>query len=325
MRYHFSETLGKSVRCDAREGHCPLVHGDSADAAKQNHESMMAHSMIPTLKKSRNHPHSSISASAEELRARSAQVLRETPLKKLDAAQLAQTLRHEAALLGLNAEIVDSSVDLATILHAHQIRGNRGNFATTPYIEHPLRNAVRLIRLGAQDQDVIVAAVLHDTIEDGARVFMDKFHKVTDCDELTARNTLRQHINDAYGPRVLHLVDAVTNDYIADQDKSRMSTEVKNKRYHDHVAKAIENHPGVFLVKVSDFIDNATGLYNNDIPERRHKTKKQAIKYLPVVEVFKHSMMKLNLPISERGKAVIWKQLCNTTSRLQNIINKYSN
>ncbi|MCL2468585.1 MAG: HD domain-containing protein, partial [Micrococcales bacterium] len=172
-------------------------------------------------------------ASTHALRRAAVEVLRNTALKDLGAVQLAQALQYEAhQVLGMSGEVVSSAIDLASIVHAAQKRGKRGLFAETPYIEHPLRNAVRLLRWGCRDQDVVVAAVLHDTIEDGAQQFVSAVVRVgRDVTELQARAMLSDHIKNAYGPRVLNLVEAVTNDYTTDTQKSQATVEERNQSY----------------------------------------------------------------------------------------------
>lgn len=309
--YHFNPETGKTGNCNATKRECPYMHGDTPEEARAAHEETMTQVSIPRVKRV---------LTKGELQTLPSKVLSRIPLKELDAAQLAQTLRHEASRLGMGPKAIDSAIDLASILHAHQTRANRGLFKTTPYIEHPLRNSLRLIRLGCKDQDVVIAAILHDTIEDGAKVFVEKFHN-NKTDEPTARIALGKHIGAAYGERVLSLVESVTNDYVTDSDKSKLTISEKNSTYLKHVAQNIKGNSGVYLVKVSDFIDNATGLYHNNTPARAEKTKKQAAKYLPVVNVFLDELDKLEIDLPPEGIKTIRDQLGRTTERLQKIIN----
>lgn len=319
-RYHVNMTNGVPGICRAVKS-CPFGleiddHYDTASDARVAFETNMTSSTLTKMKRAKT---------PQELRQIPATILRNLPLKEMDASQLAQSLQHETIAVGMDPDIISSSVDLATILHSHQTRGNRGNFTSTPYIEHPLRNALRLVRMNVTDQDVIVAAVLHDTIEDGASVFVKKFHGAKEPNgEIESRKILGDYINDAYGPEVLELVEAVTNDYVADNDKSKISLAQKHRIYCEHVRKAIRNRPGVILVKLSDFIDNATGLYHNDIPGREDKTRKQAMKYLPVVDVFLEELDRTQLPVSEQTLEDLKAQLHVTRTRLEKIIARYS-
>lgn len=307
QKFHVNQETGKAGKCEADKFKCPYIHGDTLEGAQKAFEQAMSALTLP------------ISVSINTLRQMPSEALRSIPLKALDTNQLAQTLRHESVRLGIDSEVIDSAIDLATILHAHQSRSNRGNFTKAPYIEHPLRNSLRLVRLGVKDQDVIVASVLHDTIEDGAAIFVKKFHN-EEKDEVNARQALSQHIQRAYGQKVLKLVEAVTNDYIADSDKTKMSLAQKHNTYLQHVRTNIKNNPGAFLVKVSDFIDNATGLYHNNTPERAAKTRNQALKYLPVVEVFKTVLQEDNIPLSDESKQEVHDKMTRTTERLLKIL-----
>ena len=85
-------------------------------------------------------------------------------LKDMTASELANCLRGAGKRLGFNVKNLEGAISLATTLHENQSRGARGTLKRTPYIEHPLRNAIRLIRLGNTEQDVIIANVLHDMV-----------------------------------------------------------------------------------------------------------------------------------------------------------------
>lgn len=74
--------------------------------------------------------------------------------------------------------------------HAQQ---RRKNADATPYINHPIEVAEHLARVGGiADEDVLVAALLHDTIEDTN----------TTCDEIEGR----------FGARVASIVMECTDD-----------------------------------------------------------------------------------------------------------------
>jgi hypothetical protein len=321
-RYHVNLTTGVPGKCRAIKS-CPFGlsledHYSTASEARAAFEQQMVSKTFASLKREP-------ALSVEFLRTVPANILRNTPLKELSAAQLAQTLQHEAADAGMDSDVISSSVDLATILHAHQSRGNRGNFVTTPYIEHPLRNAVRLLRLGVKNQDVIVAVVLHDTVEDGADVFVKKFYSEKSTDnELESRAILSDYISQAYGSNVARLVEAVTNDYIADTEKSRMTIAQKNMGYLTHVRDNIKGDAEVILVNITDFVDNASGLYHNDIPGREVKTKRQAQKYRPVVDVFLNELKTTKLPISAEHLTSLINRLEKTKISLDAIIARHS-
>ena len=55
------------------------------------------------------------------------------------------------------------AVDFAAYKHRFQLRKDK---EATPYINHPIRVAKILSEAGEDDIDLLIAAVLHDTIED---------------------------------------------------------------------------------------------------------------------------------------------------------------
>jgi (p)ppGpp synthase/HD superfamily hydrolase len=54
------------------------------------------------------------------------------------------------------------AIELSLDAHKGQIR----KFSGKPYISHPFRVLNRLKRFGVKDEDVLVATVAHDTMED---------------------------------------------------------------------------------------------------------------------------------------------------------------
>jgi guanosine-3',5'-bis(diphosphate) 3'-pyrophosphohydrolase len=87
-----------------------------------------------------------------------------------------------------NYSFLISAINFAADKHRHQ---KRKNPEKTPYINHPLKVCQYLSESGIDDTDTLVAAVLHDTVED------------TDA-------TLEQ-IDDIFGSRVASIVAEVTD------------------------------------------------------------------------------------------------------------------
>jgi len=74
--------------------------------------------------------------------------------------------------------------------HTHQ---RRKNAAATPYVNHPVEVAEHLARVGGiSDEDVLVAALLHDTVEDTQTTF--------------------EEIRERFGERVAGIVMECTDD-----------------------------------------------------------------------------------------------------------------
>ena len=105
---------------------------------------------------------------------------------------------------------------------------------STPYVNHPLEVAERLARVGGiDDLDILVAAILHDTIED--------------------TETTADEIEDQFGSAVAALVIEVTD------DKSLTSSERKRLE--------IEHAPhltaGAKQIKLADKISNVADTESN--------------------------------------------------------------
>lgn len=118
--------------------------------------------------------------------------------------------------------------------HAQQ---RRKNSAGTPYINHPIEVAEHLVRVGGiEDEDVIIAAVLHDTIEDTDATFAE--------------------IQSAFGARVAEIVLECTDDKSLDKSE-RKRLQVVNAPHKSAEAKC---------VKISDKTSNLASLVE-DPPE----------------------------------------------------------
>lgn len=94
---------------------------------------------------------------------------------------------------------VNHALAFAAKHHDQQVRkGTR-----LPYLTHPANVAVILTRYG-QDEDTVVAAILHDVIEDCVR-------------ESYTRDALEQRIGDKFGHDVLDTVLSVTKRKLDDE------------------------------------------------------------------------------------------------------------
>lgn len=103
-----------------------------------------------------------------------------------------------------------------------------------------------------------------------------------------------------------------------------MTQKEKADLYLNHVRKSIRNDTDALLVKVSDFIDNATGLYHSDVKGREKRTLRQAKKYLPVASVFRDEIHNVSdLHVSDEGRREILLKMDRTEVRLRDIIRKY--
>jgi (p)ppGpp synthase/HD superfamily hydrolase len=141
-------------------------------------------------------------------------------LKHMDAITLREAIRESGDWVQL-----ERACDLATVLHDGQTRKEpvQGR-EETPYIEHCLRNVLRLIRYGVTDEDVLIGAAFHDVVED----CMDEWMALRDqsMSAEDAREAMFAELEADYGARVKHLVASVTNP-IEDKSWKKQSDDVK--------------------------------------------------------------------------------------------------
>ncbi len=132
----------------------------------------------------------------------------------------------------MNPESVQRAMDFAADAHMHQKRKYSGR----PYIEHPLAVA-RMVRRFDHDEDMIIAALLHDTVEDTSVTLID--------------------IRQAFGTGVAALVSDLT-DVSGPTDGNRRTR--KNKDLL-HTAAAL---PRAKTVKLMDLVHNSVSIVRHD-------------------------------------------------------------
>lgn len=140
----------------------------------------------------------------------------------------------------VNYGLIADALLFAANKHFGQDRKGNGQ----PYIIHPYRVFGYLqYRLGVFDNDILLAALLHDTIED--------------------TNTGAEEISDRYGKNVLSLVVELTNDKTLEQPE-RKAKMIEKAKTMSHAAKTI---------KAADRIDNLEDA-------RTYFTEKSYFRYL---------------------------------------------
>src|SRR5262245_48472453 len=123
------------------------------------------------------------------------------------------------------------AIDFAADKHRAQ---RRKSAEGVPYINHPIYVARLLAEVGGiEDEDVLVAAVLHDTVEDTA--------------------TTPAELEAAFGPQVRALVAEVTD------DKSLPKAERKRLQ----IVHAPTMSPGAAAIKLADKIANVGDISHN--------------------------------------------------------------
>ena len=127
-----------------------------------------------------------------------------------------------------NTKILFDAAAFAARKHTGQKRkGKEGE----PYINHPLEVANLLASVGeVDDRDVLLAALLHDTVED--------------------TGTTRDELAERYGPAVADIVMEVTDDKsLPKQERKRLQIE-----HAPHLSAKAK------LVKIADKISNITDI-----------------------------------------------------------------
>lgn len=134
--------------------------------------------------------------------------------------------------LAMHPERIWRAREFATVAHQNQTRKYNGR----PYIEHPLAVA-RMVARFDHDEDMIIAALLHDTVED-------------------TMVTLSE-IECAFGAGVSALVRDLT-DVSCPTDGNRMARKQKDLR---HTAAA---QPRAKTVKLMDLVHNSVSIVRRD-------------------------------------------------------------
>ena len=130
--------------------------------------------------------------------------------------------------MNITLELLDA-VEFASLAHQGQVRGGRG----VPYVNHPIDVARRLINAGFDDRDTLIAAVLHDVVE-------DTHIKLTE-------------VSDKFGRRVAELVNHVTL-----PPEARKDRELKQRF---QLRKMIDMDLHGQAIKIADKTSNVHDLY----------------------------------------------------------------
>lgn len=234
------------------------------------------------------------------------------PLKEMDAATLVFAIESAVDELAISGETLRLAMEVATLAHLDQFRKNGIKSDEDPYIVHPLRNVLRLLRYGCSDVEILSATALHDTVEDRPHAVIALLGGQT-ADDMSASEAQERAstlIASRFGHRISELVEAVTNpiDYPCDNTTAG---------YQDHVIRAIAD-PAVFLVKFSDFVDNAGSVkYLSETVRLRLVTK-----YEPLVEHFKRTSLALGnaLHLPPSGLDAIAKHIATIEGDFSNTV-----
>ena len=190
----------------------------------------------------------------------------------------------ETKFKGGDRERILSALELMLYLHCNQEDRLDGK----PYIIHPLEVADDLVnKYEINDADLVVGALLHDSVEDQADKLLNIKPSDEDLEEAN-KEELQElafaEIGNLYGERVENMVRGLTNPNFNKMMEELELKEIKKEKrelYKEHIEEAIKD-PNVFVIKLSDFIRNA-----GNVPEEEKKREHFIKKYGPVIkEVF---------------------------------------
>ena len=232
------------------------------------------------------------------------------PLREMDGTLLSYEILDEAINHKLNLNAVNNSIRFASYLHRNDIRGG-GGILPDNYINHPLRNTVRIMRYGCFQEDIIIASILHDIVEDHAFDIVSEFttHDLSDIDvksqdgQIILAEFALKYIQEQFGYNVSRIVNKVSNK----PNQAGLSREEQRAVYIKHVAAAITDDPEVFMVKFSDFSDNAIDLHHNvsNVDMVSHLSRK----YFPLIPYFRSGIQSLSLLVYPASKNEMLIQL----------------
>ena len=174
-------------------------------------------------------------------------------------------------------EIIVSAVELMITLHSAQ----KDRLDGKPYIWHTLDVAnIVLNEFGVADKDIVIAALLHDSVEDQATRLAGICIEESIDENQLSQDDLRMYafeaLQDMFGKRVVRTVKGMSNPII-----STKNPEEKRVLYKNHFAEAVQD-TDVCVVKYADFAGNALQIHKLDQwPRRRLKLIK---KYRPVLK-----------------------------------------
>jgi (p)ppGpp synthase/HD superfamily hydrolase len=198
-------------------------------------------------------------------------------------------------------ETVFRALDLALDVHLDQADRSDGE----PFARHPIEVAQKTLDiLDEPNADLVVASLLHDSVEDRAdvlfakrvnRKYPDKDFMFTADDELKERHqeifkrfSFRE-LRDMFGKDVEYYVYNLTNhdfDTFIEDAKPNSSQEykeaLKNVLYQDHVKEIIQD-PNLCILKYADFSVNVN---LNSLDKNSSKYKKLRRKYKSVIPIF---------------------------------------
>ena len=219
------------------------------------------------------------------------------------------------------SDLMLEAITIASICHRGQLRANRSNLPRDTYLTHPLRNTLRLIRAGIVDENILIACVLHDVVEDATDVIVswdswEAHVSLSDYrNKLDARRKALSYIRNVFGYPVAYNVGAVSNPL----EEVRAPKEKRVANYITHLESIME-YPAPALIKITDLIDNGAGLHHNaeSMPPKayKHLTNKYLLALPIALQALRTEHVKA-LFTSVSGYQKIEKNLLDGIERLE--------
>jgi (p)ppGpp synthase/HD superfamily hydrolase len=224
------------------------------------------------------------------------------PLKEMEPSLLTHSiLMRSRVFLPTYSEMTLCALQMASYLHRNATRQNRHNLPKDTYITHPLRNAERLFRYGVEDPEIIIATILHDTVEDCYEEMAEKLVGRSFSTPESGRDIALDILSDTFNPTISNLVNQVTNPF----STRGISKEEKRLQYFEHVVEVVQD-PKVYLIKFTDWVDNAVGLHHNAQEGNQGMVTHLSQKYFPLVQVFEENLSDKVLElVDENGAQMI--------------------
>lgn len=208
------------------------------------------------------------------------------PLKEMEPSLLTHSIQERSRVFLPTYEgMTRDALQMASYLHRNATRQNRHNLPKDTYITHPLRNAERLFRYGVEDPEIIIATILHDTVEDCSQEICESFAGINVTSEADCREVAFEYITEAFNKNISYLIKQVTNPILPRE----MSKVDKRAAYLDHV-ESVVGDPKVYLIKFTDWVDNAVGLHHNAQEGNDSMIVHLSQKYYPLVAVFEENL-----------------------------------
>lgn len=204
-------------------------------------------------------------------------------------------------------QLVEEAIRWMRVAHRGQTRPDGKN---TPYVEHPAEVAHLVVthagtrnaegRLRLHDTAVVLAALLHDTVEDQPQAIVELSGLPVDPARSVQQSAL-EGISARFGADAARLVGLLTSPAVdertladhgltAESAKPAVKAAVKAEVYRAHVLTLLAYEPRAALVKLADMSTNALAVGNLPMGPKREKLR---LKYLPTLRALHEALAQL--------------------------------